>query len=1009
MAKNTVTHGELLEYGKARYQFDEKNNMSYYAKVRNDEGFERTLWGVGIEEAIEKAEVDKGDKITLVDRGEQPVSVPDPKNQGQYIDTIRRTWEAERYEAPLEQNSIEPVLEREIEQLPPTKDISNGESVEVEDEELESALLQRKALPQSIENSYVAIAKNRLLKDAKINYYDKEDYEKGNKGIAFEDRNKSLNTSRNDEKTVKAMLDLAQNKGWSAINIKGEQEFKRKMWLEANLRGMETRGYTPTEQDKADLQILQEGRTTNEITNDVVRSKQIEAERAEAQKNAPKTAVLGEELVNENTEEKNTEAERAEVITPVVAVSVAEQYRSMEGARQNISDLELQDIEARMTEKAEQIIKEVTDNYTPEDVRNMVESAYASQVEEHIAERELELAKDTAEYQSARLALSQSSASLGQGQAWVNDAVIKDFDGRMKQALLVEENSENKNLAFAEAQNAMQNVAKNLPEQDALLMARNYQNSLAGKPIEVNADQKAINDISKAMMIEEAKAKEIYNNPDFKMPSRDDIRAGMNAEDRQFATMNSLDSADKAIDTWVEASYQSEIRQSVYNVEVEREGAEWGNSPEEVAIQNVSDAEMDKSIEDSLAEANKGLNQSISTPEKQDLIQEKSPEFKLEQPSLEYANSDDGRYTFIAMNENQIEDDVTKEQFVKGVLIKDNDTGERYKILALAEDIDKSAPVQTIPDNKIDMQIEYYVNDKELMTGHEPEHFYNDNKMPLNKLGISDRSANENTRAFSYQFQGREDLRPNLKTEQVLNSMKIENLREIVGKEAVRMPNDLKLAVEASKEAGFDKREQALLVTRNMDLGSEYRQAVADKSPEAKQLRVELLAEDLVREAPQQDKEKVAQFIDKYAEKTGQDLSETKSKFEKWFAEDKEEDKAKDTAKLVVSQTGDTQRATLENPTQTEIIERNEQLFEDASKKLNDKDAGNLHAMRQIIHSMYKNQPEKLEASLKQLDEKTVDVANKDIQLSDKSFEIKEVPQVDFVEPQQKGNHDRSI
>ena len=114
---------------------------------------------------------------------------------------------------------------------------------------------------------------NRFLKDEKVNYYDKADQS----SVAFEDRKNALHTSRQDEKTIKAMLDLAQSKGWSSIKLKGTEEFKREAWLEASIRGIETKGYTPTEKDLADLKIRQELRTNNQVEVDKQSSPTITA------------------------------------------------------------------------------------------------------------------------------------------------------------------------------------------------------------------------------------------------------------------------------------------------------------------------------------------------------------------------------------------------------------------------------------------------------------------------------------------------------------------------------------------------------------------------------------------------------------------------------------------------------------------------------------------------------------------------------------------------------------
>lgn len=46
---------------------------------------------------------------------------------------------------------------------------------------------------------------------------------------------------------------LADTKGWSKVAVTGNATFRREVWKEASIRGIEVEGYKPTEQDKRDL------------------------------------------------------------------------------------------------------------------------------------------------------------------------------------------------------------------------------------------------------------------------------------------------------------------------------------------------------------------------------------------------------------------------------------------------------------------------------------------------------------------------------------------------------------------------------------------------------------------------------------------------------------------------------------------------------------------------------------------------------------------------------------
>ena len=249
MSDVKYTQGKIADFG---YE-DFKGKDTFYLVLQNEQGQNLPpVRGKGLEEAFKQVDnLQKGDSVNLKDMGIDEV-------------TKKRMWEVERHE-PYQnlENAIEHDVERDLQKIQ-TLDKTKEES----DEKVVSTSKQRTTdldqnLPDSIKYNYVAISKNRFMKDEKINYYDKSDPDKVN--IAFEDRKNGLHTSRQDEKTIKAMMDLAESKGWTAIKLKGTEEFKQKAWLEASLRGIETKGYEPTEKDKAELIAKQEARTVNQV------------------------------------------------------------------------------------------------------------------------------------------------------------------------------------------------------------------------------------------------------------------------------------------------------------------------------------------------------------------------------------------------------------------------------------------------------------------------------------------------------------------------------------------------------------------------------------------------------------------------------------------------------------------------------------------------------------------------------------------------------------------------
>lgn len=93
-------------------------------------------------------------------------------------------------------------------------------------------------IPKTLLNKYHLI-------DHKFHYRNDPDK------VAFEDTGKTLKTETNDKEIVKSMVELAEAKKWDTIKVKGTEEFKRTVWLEASLKGMNVKGYEPKDVDIA--------------------------------------------------------------------------------------------------------------------------------------------------------------------------------------------------------------------------------------------------------------------------------------------------------------------------------------------------------------------------------------------------------------------------------------------------------------------------------------------------------------------------------------------------------------------------------------------------------------------------------------------------------------------------------------------------------------------------------------------------------------------------------------
>lgn len=120
--------------------------------------------------------------------------------------------------------------------------------------------------------------------------------------VAFKDSGERMVTASNDDRVAKAMATMAEAKGWKTIKVSGHPDFQREVWMEATLRGLEVRGYKPTEQDLKALDTKRERSMHNAIERDErERAKQPTASKDigenrktdSARQNSDKTAEKG--------------------------------------------------------------------------------------------------------------------------------------------------------------------------------------------------------------------------------------------------------------------------------------------------------------------------------------------------------------------------------------------------------------------------------------------------------------------------------------------------------------------------------------------------------------------------------------------------------------------------------------------------------------------------------------------------------------------------------------------
>ncbi|KND61528.1 hypothetical protein BVER_04486 [Candidatus Burkholderia verschuerenii] len=103
-----------------------------------------------------------------------------------------------------------------------------------------------KLRPTSLEPE--TIAKRYYVEEKRDERQYFEDYQR--KNLAMRATETLISSKREDLNTVRAMLEIAEARGWHSVEIRGSAEFKREAWIEATAHGLEGRGFTPSDSDR---------------------------------------------------------------------------------------------------------------------------------------------------------------------------------------------------------------------------------------------------------------------------------------------------------------------------------------------------------------------------------------------------------------------------------------------------------------------------------------------------------------------------------------------------------------------------------------------------------------------------------------------------------------------------------------------------------------------------------------------------------------------------------------
>jgi Large polyvalent protein-associated domain 7 len=114
-----------------------------------------------------------------------------------------------------------------------------------------SATVEDNALPDRIRRKYYVVT-NEPGKDgpdgeARLYADERGEY------LAFKVTDDRLVTRLAAAEVISDMVSVAQHRQWESLQVRGSVEFRREAWLEAGARGLEVRGYQPTDLDRQAL------------------------------------------------------------------------------------------------------------------------------------------------------------------------------------------------------------------------------------------------------------------------------------------------------------------------------------------------------------------------------------------------------------------------------------------------------------------------------------------------------------------------------------------------------------------------------------------------------------------------------------------------------------------------------------------------------------------------------------------------------------------------------------
>ncbi|WP_122564112.1 LPD7 domain-containing protein [Pseudomonas viridiflava] len=222
-------------------------------------------------------------------------------------DAEARQFAARQRERVLQQRALLGLNER---QGPSgrTEAPQRGDTADVEREEGPKRKTpddRSKAVPQHVKQKFLQV---------------KDQYYFPDKTHAFDDRGQKLSTKSESQQVISSLVDIAKERGWEHVTVRGTKDFRRAAWLEASLNGLEVSGYRPSVIEKAQLAKLVEKNVRDVGLDNSIEASPERAKPAPAKtQNDPEQAAPGGKSLTGEVSQPKAKTD-AEITVPKFAV-----------------------------------------------------------------------------------------------------------------------------------------------------------------------------------------------------------------------------------------------------------------------------------------------------------------------------------------------------------------------------------------------------------------------------------------------------------------------------------------------------------------------------------------------------------------------------------------------------------------------------------------------------------------------------------------------------------------